>query len=70
MRRGEHPAGRDDGASTQMLAAEVEADLPGELTRLGGVAPDDTSAVLRPGAARWGGVRGQSFHLISVSCCL
>lgn len=47
----EDPARRHDGASTQVFAAEVQADLPGELTRSGDVAPDDTSGEPRPGAA-------------------
>lgn len=34
-----------------MLGAEVQTDLPGELTRAGDVAPDDTSVEARPLAA-------------------
>lgn len=45
--RGEDPARRHDGASTQVLAAEVQADLPGELTRPRDVAPDDPGLELR-----------------------
>lgn len=51
VRRREDPARRDDGAATQVLAAEVQADLPGELTRPGHVAPDDASVESRPRAA-------------------
>jgi len=50
----EDPERCDDGASTQVFTAEVEADLPGELTRLGAVASDDTAVVLRSGTALWG----------------
>lgn len=51
VRRGDDPMRSHDGASTQVLAAEVQAHLPGELTRPGDVAPDDTGVEARPGAA-------------------
>lgn len=55
----EDPAGCYDGASTQVLAAEVEADLPRELTRPGDVTSNNTGAVLGPGATLWSQIGGR-----------
>lgn len=54
VRRSDDPAGRDDGAATQVFGAEVQTDLPGELPRAGDVAPDDAGAEAGPPAAIWG----------------
>lgn len=51
VRRRDHPARRHDGASAQMLGAEVQAGLPGELARAGDVAPDDAAVEAGPPAA-------------------